>query len=54
LSALSRRRQATLRPAEGYRALFAQAPPALLSLHDHATGPRHVQRLARVELVKLW
>lgn len=29
-------------------------PFALVSLNDHATGPRFVKRLARVDLVKLW
>ena len=29
-------------------------PFALVSLHDRATGPRYVQRLASVELHKLW
>lgn len=29
-------------------------PFALVSLLDHATGPRYVQRLAHVELHKLW
>ncbi|MFT3956391.1 MAG: hypothetical protein QM722_19015 [Piscinibacter sp.] len=29
-------------------------PFALVSLHDHATGPRYVQRLASIELHKLW
>lgn len=29
-------------------------PFALVSLRDRATGPRYVQRLARVEVCKLW
>ena len=29
-------------------------PFALVSLHDRATGPRFVQRLAAIELHKLW
>jgi len=29
-------------------------PFALVSLHDRATGPRYVQRLASVDLHKLW
>ncbi len=29
-------------------------PFALVSLHDRATGPRYVQRLAGIELHKLW
>lgn len=29
-------------------------PFALVSLHDYATGPRFVKRLANVDVVKLW
>lgn len=31
-----------------------EGPYALLSLHDHATGPRYVQGLRSITLQKLW
>ena len=50
LSPLSERRHPAIRSVVPEPA----RPFALVSLYDRATGPRFVQRLASVELHKLW